>query len=444
MNKPRIFIPVESKKREFDGKLLLAVHLVKNGFEVFVGRKTHIRHELMNSKNGIYLAKSSSIANLEFYKELRKRGHRLLVLDVEGIALTKIIENDLVRSYQSEIIDYFDYFLTFGEKLKEEMIKYIPKLTDDNVFVSGGPRFDLLKPKYHEFFAKETYNIQEKYHNFILINTSFGLSNPLSGMKFTLNKLTTSADIPDDQRHQYLKRVKDGKKLIKHFINATIYLAEQNPEMNFVLRPHPGEKLKIYEDSFANYGNIFVNNKENVHCWILAAKAVIHYDCTTGIESVLAGKPTISFAPFEDDLITAWLPIYVSEKVMNKEKLNAKIQNLQRHNFENIYALCDERKALLESYSINYVDFASERIAVFMKEHYADMYFFETNKLRLTYLRYKNDLKFIKKIIIRNEYFPPLISRKYINAKFSTLVDIIEMKKIKYKIIGSEMIKIYR
>ncbi len=89
-------------------------------------------------------------------------------------------------------------------------------------------------------------------------------------------------------------------------------MAARFPDINFVLRPHPDENTTVYNNAFDGIHNLHVVGAGSVHPWIKASLAVIHHDCTTGLEAVMAGKPTISFVPRTHESITAWLPIYVS------------------------------------------------------------------------------------------------------------------------------------
>jgi hypothetical protein len=64
-----------------------------------------------------------------------------------------------------------------------------------------------------------------------------------------------------------------------------------------VLRPHPSENLTFYKQAFASFKNVAVTRDENVLPWIRAAKLVVHSNCTTGIEAVLAGRPVVNLLP---------------------------------------------------------------------------------------------------------------------------------------------------
>ena len=69
-----------------------------------------------------------------------------------------------------------------------------------------------------------------------------------------------------------------------------------------------------YLSKSLTFNNIEVIRKGSVREWIVNAEAIIHYDCTTGIESLIAGKNVISFCPFYDENLVASLPIEISTK----------------------------------------------------------------------------------------------------------------------------------
>lgn len=369
---PVIFIPVESKKREFDGKILLTSHLLAAGFKVVLGNKAGVNRELMHARNGIYLAKSASNENLELYRKLHERGHRMVVLDVEGGALTKEIKNDLVRSYQPEACRYFDYIYVFGDKIREAIIRDLDYIRPEQVVVTGEPRFDLLRPEYDSFFENEIAEIKEKYGRFILINTSFGLSNSYHGDEGIRHILETTADIPDEQRHLYILKHTTGKHLLISFIDLAKAIATEFPAVNVVVRPHPDEDPAIYHKLLKDINGVFVNGSGNVQPMIKSATAVIHHDCTTGMESVMAGKPTISFIPVQEESVTAWLPVYLSLQCETTDSVLKELVRIIDGGIE----VCDpgaEKSELFADYFENYRSLASEKITRHLNQHYGEM-----------------------------------------------------------------------
>jgi hypothetical protein len=64
-----------------------------------------------------------------------------------------------------------------------------------------------------------------------------------------------------------------------------------------IVRPHPSESLTFYQKALSFAANIFVRREGNVLNWIRFADVVMHTNCTTGVEAVLAGRPVINFRP---------------------------------------------------------------------------------------------------------------------------------------------------
>jgi hypothetical protein len=53
----------------------------------------------------------------------------------------------------------------------------------------------------------------------------------------------------------------------------------------------------------------------------MAADAMVHNNCTTGVEAFMLGKPAISYSPYRDATIDHPLPEKVSYSASNKEEL---------------------------------------------------------------------------------------------------------------------------
>lgn len=393
---PIIYIPVESKKREFDGKILLSLRLIERGFKVVLGTKSGVHREILQSHEGVYLAKSVSNEFLSFYEKLKSRKHRIAVLDVEGGALTKDIKNDLLRSYQPQASKYFDYFYVFGNKIKEAILRDLDHVKKHQVKVTGEPRFDLLRPKYEGFFQTEIEQLKKKYGIFILINTSFGLSNSSIGEENIKTFLETTSDIPDEQRHLYLKKHEEGKIVMKEFINLAKLLAETFPELNVLIRPHPDENPNKYLKQVRNIRNIYVDADGNVQPVIKSALALIHHDCTTGMEAVMAEKPVISYVPRTDDSITAWMPVYLSIKCENKKEVINEIKKILDDPTKK-YSLTKEKAQLFKEYFNNYASDAAVILSDEIKKTYDKM---DTKQsvfnVHLTLLRLKSLVNIVR------------------------------------------------
>jgi hypothetical protein len=81
------------------------------------------------------------------------------------------------------------------------------------------------------------------------------------------------------------------------FVVMVKELAVSFPQHTVVVRPHPSENIVFFRQAFATFRNVVVRRDGNVLSWIRPADLVVHSNCTTGIEAVLAGVPTVNFLP---------------------------------------------------------------------------------------------------------------------------------------------------
>ena len=107
--KTTIYICIETKVRELDGRLLLSTFLVNDNFNVLMGSRSAIKRELLASSNGIYIPKSVSKDEIEFYKSIKSRGHKIILLHAEGTALFENIEEELKSMFSAECSGFLDF-----------------------------------------------------------------------------------------------------------------------------------------------------------------------------------------------------------------------------------------------------------------------------------------------------------------------------------------------
>ena len=329
-----VFIEYETKTREFDGRLLLINYLLNSGVkQIFFGSKASVMREAMHQFNGIYIFKSVTKNIEKIYKKLKKRGFSLVLLHVEGGIHYKDDKSVIISYFTKEMMCYFDYIFVFGQNAKDGILRYVDKNLEKKVIVSGEPRFDLLKERYREFFKAEINQVQAKYKEFILINTSFSVANPQVGKEKLIDFIVNKSAYSDETKELLLYKMSFLKNVLQKYLEAIKILSEKFPDINFVIRPHPSESKKTYEKYFKKHHNIVINREGNVVYWILASKAVIHYDCTTGMEAVLAKRPVVSFLPEADEKILAWLPVELSFKAENINNLINIVRDIKNNEF---------------------------------------------------------------------------------------------------------------
>lgn len=309
-----VALPIETKVREFHGKLWLGLNLVERGYDVVLGPVEEIRSTLDLTAPYVYVTKDPADPSIDFFDELRSAGIAVCGLDPEGGVLPDI---DSYTRKKAEALNHMDAYFAWGTKQADALREIYGDET--GVFVTGNPRFDLLHPPYRELYETDAAPLADRYGDYVLVNTNFGIANPIEDVlvRRNLEKVLDNAT----GRYNYNQRV------FHLFIEALLSLQSRLGDTNFVVRPHPSENIERYESLFGRYENVHVEFEGDVRSWIAGAKAVIHHDCTTGIESALMEKPVFSYRPVADRQYEAELPQLVSEQVFDREDLFEKVSN---------------------------------------------------------------------------------------------------------------------
>jgi surface carbohydrate biosynthesis protein len=302
----KILIPIEICSREFLYKTFLSHLLALEGFECYFGTKRNISFLLNKFENFIYLDKGyhRGVSDV-LYERIKNRNGIIINLDEEG-AIDFPDGSTLKSRYSTKLFEASTMVFLWGnyqKRLLEEL-----SLQKNKMLVTGHPRFELLKTKYHHIYQDKVSNIKNRFNKFILINSNFGFGNNIKGDEFVLNN--------------YGSRVKRVKEIVifdkvkrETYIKLVKNLA-QKFEINIIYRPHPEEEIATYVAAFKNLTNVFVVHEGSVVPWIIAAEVMIHPDCTTGIEAFMVGKKSISFIPTGyNPNIVAQLPLDISYRL---------------------------------------------------------------------------------------------------------------------------------
>jgi hypothetical protein len=98
------------------------------------------------------------------------------------------------------------------------------------------------------------------------------------------------------------------------------------PDYTIVVRPHPTEKHEVYHEIAAQCERVRVTNEGNVIPWLMAAKALVHNGCTTGVEAYVMRVPAISYRATVNDYYDDGfyqLPNRLSHQCFDFEQLRA-------------------------------------------------------------------------------------------------------------------------
>ena len=311
MKNMKILIPIETCSRELMYKTYLSSLLAIEGFECYFGTKRNISILVNKFKNYIYLDKGyhKGISD-KLYKKIHSRNGIIVNLDEEG-AIDFPDGSTLKSRYSKELFNASEKILLWGS-YQHDLLKDL-NLPLYKTKVTGHPRFELLKEKYHTLYQEEVNAIKNEYGSFILINSNFGFGNNIKGDDFVIENYGSR-----------IKRIKEIVTFDKVKKATYIHLVKQlakDKNIKVIYRPHPEENQEVYKQDFKEFENVDVVFNGSVVPWIIASEVMIHPDCTTGIEAIMVGKKSISVLPekFNPEIVTK-LPIDISYQFDNVEK----------------------------------------------------------------------------------------------------------------------------
>jgi len=326
MKKKFLYLPIESKVRELDSKLLIALQAIKNDYVVIIGSKSFMRYMRFLPKGVLFYMNCTS-PMFKLFNNYKTFGHKIVVHDEEGLAPSDW--NDyLKRRIIFESIKKVDLFFSFGMKQKNTIESHLNKINSDCKLISvGHPRIDLLRKPIRDYNKVDEENI-------ILINTKFAEVNHRTGDDGWLNVLNHHEMIKNsDQLNFRLEQIEYKKKLFDEYLHLIKDLSNDFPDYKIIVRPHPNENIYTWISSTKEFNNVEVINKKPIGYWLQKASVIIHTHCTTAIEGYLLDKPVISFEPINDLRFQIPLPKSVSIVVKSRVDCLNQINNILDDSF---------------------------------------------------------------------------------------------------------------
>lgn len=356
-DKVPLLIPVENQVRELDPKLLLACVAAQRGFTAIIGSHRIVDFRIASFPRSLYLNKSFTIMNLKMFKIMHKLGHQIMTWDEEALVHLPA-EMYYSRRLSPLSLQYVSHLFAWGEDNAELWRRYPEMPTNMPIYVTGNPRGDLLRPEMQAFYREDAEQIRKTYGNFILINTNFNHVNAFYPSQNLFRPVKMAGEKPQFGKAakgmslEFAEMLRDHKQAIfDHFKALIPALDREFSEYNIVVRPHPTENQKIYNEIAARCQRVRVTNEGNVVPWLMAAKALVHNGCTTGVEAFAMGVPAISYRVIiNEDIDDGFyrLPNRLSHQCFDFEHLRATLHKILAG--ESGVADGDERKALLAHY----------------------------------------------------------------------------------------------
>ena len=280
--------------RELGGGILLTKKAIENGWQVVFGGKGGIFPNLSRFKDmpGVFLLKSIVPGETFIQKKILKDGHKITSLDVEGLVPSEG-EAGVKLRYSKESIELSDILFFWGEKHYKSVHSIYPTIKNKSI-ISGSPIIDDILLK-----RKKRINRQQNKLNKILIATSCGYSNHISGKNYsyrmTMGAMANNLDQSEITKLQ--NEVLLDQIVLCFWKEFITDLAKKMPNTVIVVRPHPSEDKLFWDKYFEQYSNIIVNKTGSINDQMIDSDAFIHFNSTTAITSRIFDIPTFMIMP---------------------------------------------------------------------------------------------------------------------------------------------------
>lgn len=309
----RLTIPVETVNRELDAKLLLACFAAERGFSVVLGLKREIHDRLATLPRSVYLGMNVTAKYGDIYRRLRELGYVPTATDEEGLVYFST-EHYYKLKVGPETLPMPEALFAWGEENARTWREH-PAYRGAPIHATGNPRIDLLRPELRDYWSDQVRTLRERYGRFVLVNTNFGqLNNIRANRSAERRALEEAARDPILAKSFDVGLAAHRLKLFEHFQEAVGALARTRPEVGLVIRPHPSEDDRVWYRAASGCSNAHVIHRGNATPWLLAADAVVHNGCTTGLEAYVLDRPAIAFQPVADERFDKHLPNGLSHR----------------------------------------------------------------------------------------------------------------------------------
>ena len=323
-----VYLPIEVKVRELEGKILLALTAAERGHAVILGEK----------KDTINLAKKGQLPpgiihdksltpgayKIKNYIQLKEYGHLITAQDEESGLLDESYDDFAKRRFSEETVSMADRVFAWGGHDYNSLKSIYPEHAD-KIVATGSPRVDFWRREFNDYFKKNDSDLK----SYILVVSNFGYpidQNPFWNRIARLREAGYLERDTEMEKYMY-ENTAYQYRLLYRFIEMIRQLAETFPNKDIIVRPHPVDSLDAWNNLLVPKNNIIINRENSISGWIRNASVIIHNGCTSALEAAASGIPRIAYRPIPDALERA-IPNNVSMQIFSLDDLKSTVSDL--------------------------------------------------------------------------------------------------------------------
>ncbi len=294
-----IYILTEITKRELDSNLLLACKAANNGFDVIISN--HGTFKLLNDKKilkeGIFHTKSlvHGYNKKKLHESLKKNNIKISSIDEEAGLVFKDLNIFSKARFTEDDLKVADIIFCWGD----DDFKTLSSLFNNSkgkLLLSGSPRFDMMKQEFNDYWSSSKHQSKQ-----ITISGNFNLVNGYIHRSKIIKELEKQGYFLRSEKYKdYLvDTIDDTEKKFNEFLRMIEIIIQKFPNEQFLLRPHPLEKIETWQNQFSNYENVIISKEGNINEQLINTKLLIHNSCTSAFHAYFYNVPIISYEPID-------------------------------------------------------------------------------------------------------------------------------------------------
>lgn len=157
--KPRLYLPIETKRREFQARLYLASKAILKNWSVVICSKEDFFSKYKLLQPGVVMFKSLQERNYELIMMLKKKNFTIIAHNEEGLLIMN--PKTIFNKVRQKCLDVIEYFFCWGKIEKKVLIDKFKNI-NSKLILSGNARVDILKKENRKALEKEAEEIKKK------------------------------------------------------------------------------------------------------------------------------------------------------------------------------------------------------------------------------------------------------------------------------------------
>jgi surface carbohydrate biosynthesis protein len=333
-----IYLPVEVKVRELEGKTLTALAAAERGHTVILGNKKDTLNlaKVGHLPPGVVHDKSLTPGQykIENFNRLKNHGHLITAQDEESGLLDESYNRFAKRRFSKETVSLADQIFTWGGHDQASLQEIYPDFKS-KFNATGSPRVDFWRSEFDGYYPDDTSSEKPT----IFFASNFG--SPIDENTFwdRIARLREAGYFERDPKmEKYIyENTAYQFRLLHRFVELIREVAETFPEAQVFVRPHPVESVAAWKMLLGTGSDVIVKREGSISGIIRNSSLLIHNGCTSALEAAATGLPRIAYRPIPHPIereIPNNLSIQVSSITEVKEAVRNILEKKRNESFE--------------------------------------------------------------------------------------------------------------